>query len=149
MTVDERKQFINNYLEQLEEEIETLKERISEFKKKLENVQTHDELDRIMENRQKRLTKQEFIEKAIQNGVDNDSKNVWVFVDGYKYITDIDDELDYNDEEQPYTASYYLETYTVSSVWDDLYEKYCCREGIRYAETTNHSVNRNLNQCLH
>ena len=131
MTVDERKQFINNYLEQLEEEIETLKENISEFKKKLENVQTHDELDRIMENRQKRLTKQEFIEKAIQNGVDNDSKNVWVVVDGYKYIIDIDDEIDYNDEDQPYMASYYLETYTVSSAWDELYEQYCCREGIK------------------
>ena len=55
MTVEERKQFINNYLEQLEEEIKTLKENISEFKKKLENVQTHDDLDRLMENRQKRL----------------------------------------------------------------------------------------------
>ena len=131
MTVDERKQFINNYLEQLEGEIKTLKERISEFKKKLENAQTHDDLDRIMENRQKRLTKREFIEKAIANGVDNDSKNVWVVVDGYKYITAIDDELDYNDEEQPYMASYYLETYTVSSAWDDLYEQYCCREGIK------------------
>ena len=79
----------------------------------------------------KRLTKQEFIQKAIQNGVDNDSKNVWVIVDGYKYITTIDDELDYNDDDQPYTASYYLETYPVSSAWDDLYEQYCCREGIK------------------
>ena len=131
MTVEERKQFINNYLEQLEGEIETLKENISEFKKKLENAHTHEDLNRIMENRQKRLTKREFIEKAIANGVDNDSKNVWVVVDGYKYITAIDDELDYNDEEQPYMASYYLETYTVSSAWDDLYEQYCCREGIK------------------
>ena len=81
--------------------------------------------------RERRLTKQEFIQKAIQNGVDNDSKNVWVIVDGYKYITAIDDELDYNDEDQPYMAAYYLETYTVSSAWDDLYEQYCCREGIK------------------
>ena len=95
------------------------------------------------------MTKQEFIEKAIQNGVDNDSKYVWVFVDGYKYITDIDDESDYNDEEQPYRASYYLETYTDSSAWDDLYEQYCCREGIKYAETINHHLNRNPYQCLH
>ena len=77
------------------------------------------------------MTKQEFIEKAIQNGVDNDSKYVWVIVDGYRYTTTIDDELDYNDEDQPYMASYYLETYTVSSAWDDLYERYCCREGIK------------------
>ena len=81
--------------------------------------------------RERRLTKQEFIEKAIQNGVDNDSKNVWVVVDGYKYTTPIDDELDYNDEDQPYMASYYLETYHDSSAWDDLYEQYCCREGIK------------------
>ena len=70
------------------------------------------------------MTKQQFIEKAIDNGVDNDSKYVWVVVDGYKYITSIDDELDYN-------ASYYLETYTVSSAWDNLYEQYCCREGTK------------------
>lgn len=79
------------------------------------------------------MTKQEFIEKAIDNGVDNDSKNVWVVVDGYKYTTSIEDDFwDYFDEEdQPYMASYYLETYTVSSAWDDLYEQYCCREGIK------------------
>ena len=77
------------------------------------------------------MTKQEFIEKAIQNGVDNDSKYVWVIVDGYRYTTTIDDELDYNDEDQPYMASYYLETYIVSSAWDDLYEQYCCCEGVK------------------
>ena len=72
------------------------------------------------------MTKDEFIKKAIDNGVDNDSKNVWVVVDGYRYTTTIDD-----DEDQPYMASYYLETYTVSSAWDDLYEQYCCWEGIK------------------
>ena len=78
------------------------------------------------------MTKQEFIEKAISNGVDNDNKNVWVVVDGYKYTTSIEDDFsDYSDEEQPYSASYYLETFTVSSAWDDLYEQYCCREGIK------------------
>ena len=40
MTIEERKQDMNCYLDQLEEEIETLKENISEFKKKLEKVQT-------------------------------------------------------------------------------------------------------------
>ena len=55
MTFEERKQYISNYIEQLEEEIETLKKNISEFKEKLEKAQTHDDLDRLMENRQKRL----------------------------------------------------------------------------------------------
>ena len=87
--------------------------------------------DPVIRKRRKCMTKQEFIEKAIQNGVDNDSKNVWVIVDGYKYITAIDDELDYNDDDQPYKASYYLETCTDSSAWDDLYEQYCCWEGIK------------------
>ena len=79
------------------------------------------------------MTKQEFIEKAIQNGVDNDSKYVWVVVDGYKYITSIEDDFwEYFDEDdQPYSPSIFLETYSVSSAWDDLYEQYCCREGIK------------------
>ena len=79
------------------------------------------------------MTKQEFIEKAITNGVDNDSKNVWVVVDGYKYITSIEDDFwDYFDEEdQHYMASYFLETCIDSSAWEDLYEQYCCREGVK------------------
>ena len=79
------------------------------------------------------MTKQEFIEKAISNGVDNDNKNVWVVVDGYKYTTSIEDDFwDYFDEEeQPYLPSYYLETYTDLSSWDEMYEQYCCREGIK------------------
>ena len=79
------------------------------------------------------MTKQEFIEKAIDNGVDNDSKNVWVVVDGYKYTTSIEDDFwEYFDEvDQPYSPSLCLETYTVSSAWDDLYEQYCCREGTK------------------
>ena len=101
------------------------------FDKALEEARKINPNYNVGQLRERRLTKQEFIEKAIQNGVDNDSKNVWVVVDGYKYITAIDDELDYNDEDQPYMASYYLETYTVSSAWDDLYEQYCCREGIK------------------
>ena len=126
MTVDERKQFINNYLEQLGEEIETLKENISEFRKKLEKAQTHDDLDRIMENRQKRLTKQEFIELARKNGIQNDSANVWVVVDGYRYTTSIKYVLEY---EESFEVSDILESLDVSLAWDELYEKYCCREG--------------------
>lgn len=40
MTIEEKKQAMNCYLEQLEEEIEILKENISEFKKKLEKAET-------------------------------------------------------------------------------------------------------------
>ena len=45
MTIEERKQAMNCYLEQLEEEIEILKENISEFKKKLEKAQTDDDFE--------------------------------------------------------------------------------------------------------
>ena len=47
MTIEEKKQGMNCYLEQLEEEIETLKENISEFKKKLEKVQTDDDFEML------------------------------------------------------------------------------------------------------
>ena len=45
MTIEERKQAMNCYLYQLEEEIETLKENISEFRKKLEKAQTDDDFE--------------------------------------------------------------------------------------------------------
>ena len=45
MTIEQRKQAMNCYLYQLEEEIETLKENISEFRKKLEKAQTDDDFD--------------------------------------------------------------------------------------------------------
>lgn len=48
MTIEERKQFINNYLDQLEKEIETLKENISEFKENLEKAQTHYDIEMLM-----------------------------------------------------------------------------------------------------
>ena len=48
MTVEERKQKINNYLEQLEKEIETLKENISELKEKLEKAKTHYDIEMLM-----------------------------------------------------------------------------------------------------
>ena len=47
MTIEERKQDLNCYLEQLEEEIETLKENILEFKEKLEKAQTDDDLEML------------------------------------------------------------------------------------------------------
>ena len=47
MTIEEKKQNLNCYLEQLEEEIEILKENISEFKKKLEKAQTDDDIEML------------------------------------------------------------------------------------------------------
>ena len=47
MTIEERKQAMNCYLEQLEEEIETLKENMSEFKKKLEKARTDDDFEML------------------------------------------------------------------------------------------------------
>ena len=47
MTIEEKKQDLNCYLEQLEEEIEILKENISEFKKKLEKAQTDDDIEML------------------------------------------------------------------------------------------------------
>ena len=47
MTIEEKKQELNCYLEQLEEEIEILKENISDFKKKLEKAQTDDDIEML------------------------------------------------------------------------------------------------------
>ena len=45
MTIEERKQAMNCYLDQLEVEIETLKKNISEFREKLEKAQTDDDFE--------------------------------------------------------------------------------------------------------
>lgn len=47
MTIEERKQALNCYLDQLEEEIETLKENISEFKDKLEKARTDADFEEL------------------------------------------------------------------------------------------------------
>ena len=47
MNIEEKKQDMNCYLEQLEEEIEILKENISEFKEKLEKVQTDNDFEAL------------------------------------------------------------------------------------------------------
>lgn len=47
MTIEEKKQDLNCYLDQLEEEIETLKENISEFKEKLEKVRTDADFEEL------------------------------------------------------------------------------------------------------
>ena len=66
------------------------------------------------------MTKQEFIEKAIQNGVQNDAYDVWVVVDGYQYTTSIDDVLNHA-ETYPFEASDYLESNLDAPAWDALY----------------------------
>ena len=77
-----------------------------------------------------KMTKSEFIDLARKNGVQNDSTNVWVVIDGIQYTTYIDYILEY-DETYPFEASDCLEALDVSLAWDDLYEQYCCREGIK------------------
>ena len=47
MNIEEKKQDMNCYLEQLEEEIEILKENISEFKEKLEKVRTDNDFEAL------------------------------------------------------------------------------------------------------
>lgn len=47
MTIEERKQDMNSYLDRLEAEIETLKENISEFRKKLEKARTVDDFEML------------------------------------------------------------------------------------------------------
>ena len=71
------------------------------------------------------MTREEFIKKAIAgNGVQNDSTNVWVEVDGVQLTVSIDDVLDH-EETEPFEASDYLESNLDASAWDDLYEQYC------------------------
>ena len=67
----------------------------------------------------------EFIEKAIRgNGVQSDSSDVWVVVDGFRFTVSIDDVMDH-EEAEPFEASAYLESNLDAPAWDDLYEQYC------------------------
>lgn len=68
------------------------------------------------------MTREEFIKKAIENGVQNDSTSVWVVVDGVQYTVSINDVLDH-EETVPFEASDYLEKNLDASAWDDLYEQ--------------------------
>ena len=71
------------------------------------------------------MTREEFIQKAIAgNGVQNDSTDVWVVVDGVQYTVSVDDVLDH-EETEPFEASVYLESNLDAPAWDDLYEQYC------------------------
>ena len=91
----------------------------------------------------------EFIEKALEgNGVQNDSSDVWVVVDGVQCTVSIDDVLDH-EETEPFEASAYLESNLDAPAWDDLYEQYCrelnveilVKDGCTRSEAENHLKN--------
>ena len=74
--------------------------------------------------REKDMTREEFIQKAIAgNGVQNDSTDVWVVVDGVQYTVSVDDVLDH-EETEPFEASDYLERNLDAPAWNFLYAVY-------------------------
>ena len=70
-----------------------------------------------------RLTQAAFIHLAMQgNGVENDSTNVWVNVNGVQYNVNYENmEID---EEEPFGLSCYLEDNPHHEIWDMLYDEY-------------------------
>lgn len=68
------------------------------------------------------MKREQFIKKAIENGVQNDSISVLVVVDGVQYTVSINDILDH-EETVPFEASDYLEKNLDAPAWDDLYEQ--------------------------
>lgn len=57
------------------------------------------------------------------NGIENDSAQVWVNVDGEQYTVDIDDVLDH-EEQEPFEASAHLESHLDAEAWEELYNQY-------------------------
>ncbi len=57
------------------------------------------------------------------NGIENDSAQVWVNVDGEQYTVDIDDVLDH-EEQEPFEASAHLERHLDAEAWEELYNQY-------------------------
>lgn len=67
---------------------------------------------------------EDFIEEAFKgNGVQSDSQDVWVEVDGEQCTVKISDVIDH-EETEPFEASYTLEGDTSHPAWADLYEQY-------------------------
>lgn len=66
-----------------------------------------------------------FVKKVLesQNGVQNDSTDVWVEIDGKQYTVKMSDVLDH-EEKEPFEASYTLEDDLEHPAWEMLYEKY-------------------------
>ena len=84
--------------------------------------------DYIDPTSRKCMTKAEFIDLARKNGIQNDSNDVCVVVDGFRYTTSIKYVLEY---EEPFEVSEILESLDVSLAWDELYEQYCRCEGVK------------------
>lgn len=67
---------------------------------------------------------EDFIKEALKgNGVQNDSQDVRVDVDGEQYTVTVSDVLDH-EEIEAFEASYTLEGDTGHSAWDKLYDLY-------------------------
>lgn len=63
-------------------------------------------------------------EEALKgNGVQNDSANVWIDVDGKQYTVGIFDVLDH-EETEPFEASDALESDLDADAWEELYSQY-------------------------
>lgn len=84
----------------------------------------------LSKDQRPKMTKSEFIDLSRKNGVQNDSTNVWVVIDGIQYTTYIDYILEY-DETYPFEASDCLEALDVSLAWDVMYDQYLDGEGIK------------------
>lgn len=70
-------------------------------------------------------TLEQFISSACEgSGVQNDSTDIWVNVDGITCSVRIGDVLAH-DEKVPFEASEYLENNSDVVAWLDLYEQYC------------------------
>lgn len=69
-------------------------------------------------------TFEDFIKAACSgSGVQNDSQDIWVVVDGINCSVKIGDVLDH-EETIPFEASDYLEKNIDAPAWCDLYEQY-------------------------
>lgn len=70
------------------------------------------------------LNLKNFIEEALNgNGVQNDSQDVWVVVDGEQYTVSVESVLG-RKEQWPFEASDVLETNEEHEAWEELYNQY-------------------------
>lgn len=69
------------------------------------------------------LNLREFVDEAIDNGVQNDSCDVWVVVDGEQYTVSVENVLG-REEQRPFEASDVLEMNEEHEAWEDLYDQY-------------------------
>lgn len=70
------------------------------------------------------LNLKNFIEEALKDGgVQNDSQDVWVVVDGEQYTVSVESVLG-REEGRPFEASDVLETNEEHEAWEELYSQY-------------------------